>query len=237
MKKLLSAIAVVLCGAFLCIPVSAASDPYKVYSAAIEKFHAASSVEMKVTTGAEVDNFMDAFKTVATIKRVKTSGDKVEMAISAVTDGETLKSYYKNGYFYEETSSGTKVKTKIGPDAALLNSYSLNFAISKAMMKDATIEPVEGGQKILFTIASADMMKLLGDYFESDSTGMKMKISDVGNSITVDSSGNLKSMKQWFNITFSDGSISMKMKYSSVANITSVNKLSSISFPDLSDYQ
>lgn len=245
MKKILSAISMILCAALLCLPVSAASkDAYTLYQNAAEKLNNVTSVEMKMKLTMETSLVETPIKTTATVRMLHPSDpDKMEMEMQMAYDelGMKVAVYYKDGYFYQNIA-GEKSKTKMDFKKAMEMSNSMDMDIEKDAVRDGTVEVVEGGKLVKFKMSGEQMSSMMDSTFSAmfaatELGDMKVTIGDMSYSMLIGDDGMIDSYKMNYDTSFASKELNMSAKYKTDVKIVSVNQFVRIAYPsDLDQY-
>lgn len=256
MKKLRSLIAVLLGVALLAAPVSAATastktvassasgsatDAYKLYEKTMKKLDAATSLEMTGTMKIAMNMGSTSIETQGTTTtRQIMKDDKLQMEVIVAMDdlGISTTSYYKDGYYYTK-SGDSKTKTKMSLTDAKSSAREFDLALTKDLMKNATVEEVSGGTRIKCAISAKEANALIGEAMDElldEDAGVKL--GKISYSMLIGDNGLPKSMGIVMNITMDMDGVDISAKLTMTYKIKSVNKLTKIDFPtDLKSYK
>lgn len=248
MKKLLSAsIAAALCAVSFCVPAFAAEDSkaMELYERSVKAMENVASLEMVIdgTVSATMEDTTLQIGLTAEAQQVMLSATDVEMAMKMGMDvaGSKLNmyTYYKDGVMYQN-AMGQKIATPMDMATALEATSSFN-GFGTEHIKSITATQVLGGTRLDIVIGAEAVNDMIAQTMSSvaavaDSPDVKMTFSDIRYTMLLDENGIAKNYRIVMDADISAAGSNINMVIDMNCNITSVNKVFEIQFPDFSGY-
>ncbi len=247
MKKLVSLVSVIASLVIMTMSFSAAgTDAYSIYNQSQKAMEKVKSVEIRGTSKASMElngQKVEVTKQNITIKTIMSSGNKLQMEAHTkdANTGDTEDMFYKDGFLYLKTAD-QKTKQKMDMNEVLATANALKFDAGKETFKTATVEKVDGGNKIKFKIKTIELKDEAGnsivDMLKKESPDAKIEIGDINYSMTIGSDNMVKSYSTIMNISMEVEKIPVKVIVSGTNNVYSINTVKNINFPtDLASYK
>lgn len=188
---------------------------YEHYVAATEKLNKAKSLEMEMTgdvkismeaSGQKVDLDMTMDGVIKQIIRSQTDSDfTVDMEMGLMGQSANVSITYIDGIMYMDDSM-SKTKQTVDAETMLEQAGVSGAATSVEFLEDAvseqTMEDVENGKKITFTIDPAKASEIVEQYtgqttkqLEGLNADVKLDVTSITYEMTIDREHNLKDMR------------------------------------------
>lgn len=221
---------------------AASADSYGTYQSAIKKMEKVKSAKIRGSMTIKIYNDLVSMdmKLPFTIWQREDANGNIEMAM-VVDDNEfgvQSATYYKDGYMYTN-DDGTKTRKKVPGQEAII---TMSDELSKDLFQDATVETVEGGERIKVKIPSKYIDELMGGAMTSladqSDAGSDVKLSSITCYYTIGEDGYLKSQQMSYTMTMRESGAEMKAKCTLSLKYSSLNNVYKIEFPsDLGSYK
>ena len=226
-------------------PVTAAQpSAYELYLAAEKKMEGKSFGMQGVVKVAVTVAGQDIAETEADFTAKIRENSKGELEMSILTTAEVageqirIEQYFKDGYLYMN-AAGEKTKT-VMPALEAKRGIVHETEIPKEFFDDATVEDVDGGKLIRFSLSGEYMEQLIKDSVDA---AMLKELGDISFDratmwIKIGEDGMMKAYQMTYRMSAEVEGTAMSLRTTTAANIVSVGQVYSISFPwDLASYQ
>lgn len=247
MKRMLSLISVVVCVVMLTVTATAAgTDAYTIYANSQKKMAKVTSMELQSTTKTAMSIeglYEEEVDRSTAVMKVVMKGKSMEMEAKITgADKSVQYAYYKDGSLYVKQGS-KKYKVKMKYEEAMMAAGNLDMGLAKEQLKDATVEKVQGGNKIRYVTDLDDIKdssgKSLAEVLEEQTSeiGFRIRGKDIISTMTIGDDGMVQGYASAFTMSARVSDVLVKIKYNASGKVLSYNKVTKINFPnDLNTY-
>lgn len=218
------------------------SRPYSAYTKALKKLNNAKQMQLDLSmtltmTLGEQDIPMTTY---VNVKRVETDNSdlqfEMDMSMEFLDDERSIKSYYKDGFYYYKDYLGQTNKMKMDQAEAIRQMYVTGFDITKESVLDVSQNKIDGGRELVFLISPDISNEVMERQYRSlmENHGVDREdiiVSDITLTAAMDSRGMLRKTNVDFTADIVIDNNTIPFTYNIATSVVSAKDVV-IEFPD-----